>query len=225
MLGVADTRPTQVEDMIMPVPTPSAASRSSRSACSSRAATRSSPGAARCSTGPSCRCSPTSTGATSTCCCSTCRRHRRHRDLARPAPAVAEVLVVTTPQEAASEVAERAGTMASMMHQRVIGVDREHELPRLPALRARAQDRGLRLRRRRPGRGHALAPLRVRRAGARPDPARAVAARGRRRRQADRRVRPHRPGRPGARQDRGRSGRARTRSGRHAAGLTPTSKF
>jgi ATP-binding protein involved in chromosome partitioning len=34
----------------------------------------------------------------------------------------AEVIVVTTPQEAAAEVAERAGTMASMMHQKVIGV-------------------------------------------------------------------------------------------------------
>ncbi len=34
----------------------------------------------------------------------------------------AEVLVVTTPQAAAAEVAERAGTMASMMHQRVAGV-------------------------------------------------------------------------------------------------------
>ena len=34
----------------------------------------------------------------------------------------AEVLVVTTPQQAASEVAERAGTMASMMNQRVVGV-------------------------------------------------------------------------------------------------------
>ena len=34
----------------------------------------------------------------------------------------AEVLVVTTPQAAASEVAERAGTMASMLNQRVIGV-------------------------------------------------------------------------------------------------------
>jgi ATP-binding protein involved in chromosome partitioning len=33
-----------------------------------------------------------------------------------------EVVVVTTPQEAAAEVAERAGTMASMMHQRVVGV-------------------------------------------------------------------------------------------------------
>ena len=34
----------------------------------------------------------------------------------------AEVVVVTTPQEAAAEVAERAGTLASMMHQRVVGV-------------------------------------------------------------------------------------------------------
>lgn len=34
----------------------------------------------------------------------------------------AEVLVVTTPQHASAEVAERAGTMASMMDQKVIGV-------------------------------------------------------------------------------------------------------
>ncbi|MBW9206780.1 Mrp/NBP35 family ATP-binding protein [Mumia sp. zg.B17] len=34
----------------------------------------------------------------------------------------AEVVVVTTPQDAAASVAERAGTMASMMHQRVVGV-------------------------------------------------------------------------------------------------------
>jgi ATP-binding protein involved in chromosome partitioning len=34
----------------------------------------------------------------------------------------AEVLVVTTPQPAAATVAERAGTMASMMHQRVVGI-------------------------------------------------------------------------------------------------------
>ena len=33
-----------------------------------------------------------------------------------------EVIVVTTPQEAAAEVAERAGTMAQMVHQRVAGV-------------------------------------------------------------------------------------------------------
>ncbi|MDO5534458.1 MAG: P-loop NTPase [Propionibacteriaceae bacterium] len=34
----------------------------------------------------------------------------------------AEVLVVTTPQQAAAEVAERAGTMASMVDQKVVGV-------------------------------------------------------------------------------------------------------
>ncbi len=34
----------------------------------------------------------------------------------------AEVLVVTTPQQAAAEVAERAGTMASMLEQKVIGI-------------------------------------------------------------------------------------------------------
>ena len=34
----------------------------------------------------------------------------------------AEVLVVTTPQQASAEVAERAGTMASMLEQRVLGV-------------------------------------------------------------------------------------------------------
>jgi ATP-binding protein involved in chromosome partitioning len=34
----------------------------------------------------------------------------------------AEVIVVTTPQPAAATVAERAGTMASMLHQRVVGV-------------------------------------------------------------------------------------------------------
>jgi ATP-binding protein involved in chromosome partitioning len=34
----------------------------------------------------------------------------------------AEVVVVTTPQEAAAEVAERAGTMAQMLRQRVVGV-------------------------------------------------------------------------------------------------------
>ena len=64
----------------------------------------------------------------------------------------AEVVVVTTPQEAAAEVAERAGTMASMMHQRVVGVVENMSFLALPALRARAPARRLRLRRRRPGR-------------------------------------------------------------------------
>jgi ATP-binding protein involved in chromosome partitioning len=44
----------------------------------------------------------------------------------------AEVIVVTTPQEAAAEVAERAGTMASMMHQRVIGVVENMSYLQLP---------------------------------------------------------------------------------------------
>ena len=63
----------------------------------------------------------------------------------------AEVLVVTTPQAAAAEVAERAGTMASMMNQRVIGVveNMSYLEVDLPALRRAAPARGLRLGRRR----------------------------------------------------------------------------
>ncbi len=66
----------------------------------------------------------------------------------------AEVLVVTTPQQAAAEVAERAGTMASMLDQRVIGVvENMAYLDRhLPALRPDASGRRLRLRRRTGGR-------------------------------------------------------------------------
>ena len=44
----------------------------------------------------------------------------------------AEVLVVTTPQPAAADVAERAGTMASMMHQRVVGVIENMSYLQLP---------------------------------------------------------------------------------------------
>ena len=44
----------------------------------------------------------------------------------------AEVVVVTTPQDAAASVAERAGTMASMMHQRVIGVIENMSYLQLP---------------------------------------------------------------------------------------------
>ena len=73
MLGIADARPTQVEDLIMPVPTASGVSRHLHRHAQAASATRWSPGAARCSTGRWCRCCPTSTGATSTCCCSTCR--------------------------------------------------------------------------------------------------------------------------------------------------------
>ncbi|WP_456698752.1 Mrp/NBP35 family ATP-binding protein [Aeromicrobium sp. P5_D10] len=44
----------------------------------------------------------------------------------------AEVVVVTTPQPAAADVAERAGTMASMMHQRVVGVVENMSYLQLP---------------------------------------------------------------------------------------------
>ncbi|MBC7593996.1 MAG: Mrp/NBP35 family ATP-binding protein [Kineosporiaceae bacterium] len=44
----------------------------------------------------------------------------------------AEVIVVTTPQAAAATVAERAGTMASMMHQRVVGVIENMSYLQLP---------------------------------------------------------------------------------------------
>ena len=192
MLGIGDERPTQVEDMIMPVPTASGVSVISIGMLKPR---RDQVVAWR---GPMLDRAlvqmlsdvywgdldvllldlPPGTGDVAI-------------SLGQHLPN-AEVVVVTTPQEAAAEVAERAGTMASMMHQRVVGRRREHVLPPLPALRSGAPARGLRLRRRRPGRGDALRALRLRRPGARPDPARHLAPRGRRQRQADRRV-PTRP--------------------------------
>ncbi|GAA2125521.1 Mrp/NBP35 family ATP-binding protein [Nocardioides bigeumensis] len=122
MLGVADTRPTQVEEMIMPVPTASGVSVISIGQLKPR---RDQVVAWR---GPMLDRAlvqmladvywgdldvllldlPPGTGDMA-------------MSLGQHLPS-AEVLVVTTPQEAASEVAERAGTMASMMHQRVIGV-------------------------------------------------------------------------------------------------------
>ena len=65
---------------------------------------------------------PTCTGATWTCCCSTCRRAPATWPFGGPDAAGAELLVVTTPQLAAAEVAERAGAIASQTHQRVAGV-------------------------------------------------------------------------------------------------------
>ena len=122
MLGVADTRPTQVEDLIMPVPTASGVSVISIGMLKPR---RDQVVAWR---GPMLDRAlvqmladvywgdldvlfldlPPGTGDVAI-------------SLGQHLPS-AEVLVVTTPQEAAAEVAERAGTMASMMHQRVIGV-------------------------------------------------------------------------------------------------------
>src|SRR3569623_1751503 len=122
MLGIADHRPTQVESMIMPVPTPSGVSVISIGMLKPR---RDQVVAWR---GPMLDRAlvqmladvywgdldallldlPPGTGDVAI-------------SLGQHLPS-AEVIVVTTPQEAAAEVAERAGTMASMMHQRVIGV-------------------------------------------------------------------------------------------------------
>ena len=51
----------------------------------------------------------------------------------------AEVIVVTTPQQAATSVAERAGTMASMMHQRVVGVVENMSYLELPGTTERME--------------------------------------------------------------------------------------
>jgi ATP-binding protein involved in chromosome partitioning len=122
MLGVGDARPTQVEDMIMPLPTASGVSVISIGMLKPR---RDQVVAWR---GPMLDRAlvqmlsdvywgdldvllldlPPGTGDVAI-------------SLGQHLPN-AEVLVVTTPQEAAAEVAERAGTMASMMHQRVVGV-------------------------------------------------------------------------------------------------------
>ena len=68
----------------------------------------------------------------------------------------AEIVVVTTPQEAAAEVAERAGTMASMMHQRVVGVVENMSYLVCPHCGPTPPARDLRQRRRRPGGRDAL---------------------------------------------------------------------
>ncbi|SFB75062.1 ATP-binding protein involved in chromosome partitioning [Nocardioides terrae] len=122
MLGVADARPTQVDDLIMPVPTPSGVSVISIGMLKPR---RDQVVAWR---GPMLDRAlvqmladvfwgdldvllldlPPGTGDIAI-------------SLGQHLPN-AEILVVTTPQEAAAEVAERAGTMAEMMHQRVVGV-------------------------------------------------------------------------------------------------------
>ena len=122
MLGVADARPTQVEELIMPVPTASGVSVISIGMLKPR---RDQVVAWR---GPMLDRAlvqmlsdvfwgdldvllldlPPGTGDVAI-------------SLGQHLPN-AEVIVVTTPQEAAAEVAERAGTMASMMNQRVVGV-------------------------------------------------------------------------------------------------------
>ena len=103
----------------------------------------------------------------------------------------AEILVVTTPQTAAAEVAERAGAIALQTHQRLVGVVENMSWLELPDGSA---DGDLRLRRRR-GRRR-LADPHARRAGAAAgsDPAGHPGPRGRRRGRPDRAGRAGRPG-------------------------------
>ncbi|WP_445258258.1 Mrp/NBP35 family ATP-binding protein [Nocardioides aurantiacus] len=122
MLGVADVRPTQVEDLIMPVPTASGVSVISigmlkprrdqvvawRGPMLDRALVQMLADVYWGSLDVLLLDLPPGTGDVAI-------------SLGQHLPS-AEVVVVTTPQDAATEVAERAGTMASMMHQRVIGV-------------------------------------------------------------------------------------------------------
>ena len=116
--------------------------------------------------------------------------------------------MVTTPQEAAAEVAERAGTMASMMHQRVVGVVENMSFLPCPHCAAGPEHR---LEVFGSGGGERVAATLSGRFGYDVPvlgeiPLDLHAARGRRRRQPDRRRRPDRPGR--ARADRGRRARS-----------------
>ena len=221
MLGIADSRPTQVEDLIMPVPTASGVSVISIGMLKPR---RDQVVAWR---GPMLDRAlvqmlsdvfwgdldvllldlPPGTGDVAI-------------SLGQHLPG-AQVVVVTTPQEAAAEVAERAGTMASMMHQRVVGVIENMSSLTCPHCGPVAPDRRVRLRRWRPGRGDPVRAFRLRRTRARARAARAVAARGRRRRQADRRLRPDQPRGRGAAGGRRTSSRPGPRFGRTPARAHP----
>jgi ATP-binding protein involved in chromosome partitioning len=133
MLGIADTRPTQVEDLIMPVPTPSGVSVISigmlkpkrdqvvawRGPMLDRALVQMLSDVYWGDLDALLLDLPPGTGDIAI-------------SLGQHLPN-AEVIVVTTPQEAAAEVAERAGTMASMMHQRVIGVVENMSWMELPS--------------------------------------------------------------------------------------------
>jgi ATP-binding protein involved in chromosome partitioning len=143
MLGVADSRPTQVDDLIMPVPTASGVSVISIGMLKPR---RDQVVAWR---GPMLDRAlvqmladvywgdldvllldlPPGTGDIAI-------------SLGQHLPG-AEVVVVTTPQEAAAEVAERAGTMASMMHQRVVGVIENMSYLACPHCAANGEDHRL----------------------------------------------------------------------------------
>lgn len=135
----------------------------------------------------------------------------------------AEILVVTTPQQAAAEVAERAGSIAVQTHQKIMRRRGEHVGHAVSALRR--DGRRVRQRRRSAGGGRSDEDGRRRGAGARFDPDRRTAARGRRRGQAGRALR---PGLPAGRALRSIAeklgGRQRGLSGM-SLGITPRNKF
>ncbi len=114
----------------------------------------------------------------------------------------AELLIVTTPQLAAAEVAERAGAIAAADPSADRRGHREHGLPGLPALRG--ADRPVRLGRRGFGGRRAEQAQRDSGAAARAGTDRRPAARGRRPRDSARARRPRFPGRARA------AGRSRT---------------
>ncbi len=89
----------------------------------------------------------------------------------------AELLVVTTPQLAAAEVAERAGAIAMQTHQRIVGVI--ENMSYLPCPHCGEPVRGVRLGRRHGGGRGADPDHRRAGAAARPGTDRAAAARGR----------------------------------------------
>jgi Mrp family chromosome partitioning ATPase len=100
----------------------------------------------------------------------------------------AEILVVTTPQQAAAEVAERAGTIALQTRQRIAGVVENMSWMPCPHCDERVEVFGS-------GGGETVADALTKRhrregAAARPDPDRPAAARGQRRRHAGGAVRP-----------------------------------
>ena len=131
----------------------------------------------------------------------------------------AEILVVTTPQLAAAEVAERAGAIALQTRQRIVGVVENMSGLVLPDGTDHADLR----RGRRPAGRREPDPERRRRCAAAGPGSAGPRAGGRRRfRRAAGALGARFGGRQGAAQDRRHAGGAQARAGRHVAGLDTT---
>ena len=123
-----------------------------------------------------------------------------------------ELIVVTTPQQAAAEVAERAGTIGLQTRQRVAGV--VENMAWLPCPHCGERRRRLRLRWRAERRQRLGTRVRHRDSVAWPDPARSRPGQRRRHRRAVRAEPPRRPGIGGVVPDRRRARDPRTQPGR-----------